>query len=171
MHRLRNRPVGKLRADSTRTEFTIYSRTLFFIKNRMKPSFVFVAFALLSTVVIAQAFVERKDGLSTERDRLNLERRSHFSPRSGLYNSPTTNTDLPMMKNIVAVYSNSTNPGTNNTDGVLVSSTCASVLLFGTDLFMGAAFAAMIIPILLEILGFAGNVHKIRCRKIRICFV
>jgi hypothetical protein len=122
----------------------------------MKPSFVF---AVLSTVAIAQAFGERDDLLTIDGGSLNLERGLTIELRSGLFKAP-------MLENVAVVYKYNSISDTNNT-GVLVSSTCANVLLYGTDLFMGAAFVAAILPVLLEMLGFAGNVHIVSCKMFR----
>ena len=107
----------------------------------MGTNFTLVAFALLLMTAIAQALADRKDVLNLE---LGLERSSDVV-RLELADFYKTGSDA-----------NNTDPA-NNTTGVLVSSTCSNVLLFGTSLYMGAAFVTAMLPVLLEVLGFAGN--------------
>jgi hypothetical protein len=140
----RIRPFGSDTAEHTAEKLNKGDNKLLSAKiSPMKTGASFVAFTLLLTAAIAQALADGKDVLTTDRD---LERRT-----------------LPMLEKVVAVYKTSSDPGANNTVGVLVSSTCSNVLLFGTDLFMGAAFVTAMLPVLLQILGFSGTVHNIRC--------
>jgi hypothetical protein len=126
------------------------------------------AFALLSTVAIVQALLDRKDALINEQGGIMLERYPSVRPAmSVLYKTQlsTAYKAAPIMEDIAAADLHSRNVDAYKTDGVLVSSTCANVLLSGTELFMGAAFAAMILPLLLEILGFSGNFCNINLRN------